>query len=66
MFVMKSYFNCNENTKEIINSLLDDESFHVVARTRDDNRTMIIFTHHTQQSQSTIQWHPLVEGEVGE
>jgi len=35
MFVVKSFFHdWNENTREFIKSLVDDESFHVVARTR--------------------------------
>lgn len=37
MFVMKSYFNWDENTSEIIKSLLVDESCNVVARTRVKN-----------------------------
>ena len=35
MFVVKSYINnWNESTKEFVKSILDDKSFHVVARTR--------------------------------
>ena len=35
MFVVKSFFHdWNENTREFIKSLVDDESFHVVARTQ--------------------------------
>ena len=39
MFVVKSYINnWNENTSEFVKSLLDDESFHVVARTRGNEK----------------------------
>ena len=35
MYVVKSFFNnWNENTQEFIKSIADDESFHIVARTR--------------------------------
>jgi len=35
MFIVKSYINnWNKSTKEFIRSLLDDEGFHVVAKTR--------------------------------
>lgn len=32
--IMKSYFNWNENTYDFVKALLDDESFHIVKRTR--------------------------------
>ena len=42
MFVVKSYINnWNENTSEFVKSLLDDESFHVVARTRGNEKIRI-------------------------
>ena len=42
MFVVKSYINnWNENTSEFVKSLLDDESFHVVARTRGNVKIQI-------------------------
>lgn len=34
MFVVKSFFNnWNEDTRQFIDSIADDESFHIVART---------------------------------
>ena len=42
MFVVKSYINnWNESTKEFVKSLLDDESFHVVARTRVNQKLIV-------------------------
>ena len=42
MFVVKSYINkWNESTKEFVKSSLDDESFHVVARTRVNKKLLI-------------------------
>ena len=42
MFVVKSYINnWNESTKEFVKSMLDDESFHVVARTRVNQKLVV-------------------------
>ena len=39
---MKSYINnWNENTSEFVKSLFDDECFHVVARTRGNEKIQI-------------------------
>ena len=42
MFVVKSYINnWNESTKEFVKSILDDESFHVVAMTRVNQKLIV-------------------------
>ncbi len=42
MFAVKSHINnWNESTSEFVKSLLDDESFHVVARTRVNQRFVV-------------------------
>jgi hypothetical protein len=42
MFVVKSYINnWNESTSEFVKSVLDDESFHVVAMTRVNKKLFV-------------------------
>ena len=42
MFVVKSYINnWNESTPEFVKSLLDDESFHVVAMIRVNQKLLV-------------------------